>query len=1408
MGLFEPRQPNIPQPRSSKVMNHPFRTVAAFCAVIACFASPMASAGTELKNGSFESNLDDWTSGGNVTVLSGLPYQPTDGSRLAVFNATNSAPNGFVSQQIPVRNDINRQHRLRLDVGNLGFASIEMRMRVQVTEELFGVTHTRVDEIVAVPGITGGATRWQEASFHFPSPASGTVRIILSDVSTDTNSADLVVDHLSVDDAAILTVEASENPWLAGNEITLSPASIEGNTSGSPSFQTNHDPGTIVTLTAPAHHNLKSFLRWRKNGVDYDTNRTTSITMDADSLIVAVYDPPLTAVIDPPAEARGFMGTGPFSAITWSGHITNRSGTVESWSATAEMPDGSPHAPFFTVTPSHGTLEHGGTSAIRIFLNKEVFNLHAGTHYGRVEVASRYSTVTMGVTLRIIDPNQHLENGGFESGFDGWTPLNHVTLETSLPYVPAEGQKLVAFNSLNSTPNGTITRTFPTEAGVTYALYYHMGALAYNTHQQDLRVDIANDTDPASPPFQIENNFVNGIGGGNCHWEPRLVHFVAQGESTRITFTDVSTTTDAIDLLLDHVRVSNPNFDITVTTAADENDPAPGIGSGDSLREAIARAASVPGTNAIRFHPSLDGQTITLGGTQLAVTTDLAIDASGLAGGLSVSGNALSRVFRNEAKISMRNLCITGGNPAASDPTFPSGGGIFNTGSLMLDRCVISNNTAPDSGGAIRSWGELSLTRCRITENHSDSIGGGVFNQGQARLEEITVTGNSADSCGGGLACQGAFAGSWLVLDRSTISGNTSGACGGGYSGISGYKQFGNLHALNSTFAGNHSSRAGGAVYGNGPVNLLHCTLSSNSSLDSQPGAGGLTADSPLIENSIIAGNTPELPNPANAPSGGNFLGGNAMLKALGAHGGATHTMPPLVGSPVLDQATSAAWLPAIDQRGGNRSSGTGPDIGAVEVTQLVVNTLADENDGISQGGVSLRDAVAALNSQPVELIRFAPSLNGGTIVLNGSPITVITPSGVGIDASNLPAGLSVSGNHLSQIMRVIFSGSVTLDGLTLRDAAAGALLADWCSLDLRRMKFLDNHNSESGGALTVLSFDAFVRATDCLFAGNHSDADGGAVSNGGILHITNSTFSDNQSDGNGGALRSGTYRTGFVEVRNSTFSGNTSLGSGGAIHAGSIRLIHSTVTANSAGSGSGGGVFSEGVIGIENGAFNTINSIIAGNSAPDFSGVIQGQFGNNLIGGNPLLAPLADYGGATPTRPPLPGSPAIDGAPMLAETPSINQRGAIRPIGLLPDIGAVEAFPFSTLALMDSDNDGIDDRLEPAYELVVGVDDANKDSDGDGSPDGAEIANMTNPSDPNSLLRVLSLTPLPGDHRFRLRYTTFPGLSYTLECDQNLNFHGPGARVHPLGIAGSMIGEADIDLLPGKDFVRIRRDP
>ncbi|MEO1132907.1 MAG: hypothetical protein AAFX40_09400 [Cyanobacteria bacterium J06639_1] len=54
---------------------------------------------------------------------------------------------------------------------------------------------------------------------------------------------------------------------------------------------------------------------------------------------------------------------------------------------------------------------------------------------------------------------------------------------------------------------------------------------------------------------------------------------------------------------------------------------------------------------------------------------------------------------------------------------------------------------------------------------------------------------------------------------------------------------------------------------------------------------------------------------------------------------------------------------------------------------RLVVNTLADENDGIEDGEISLREALAAIAEGGI--ITFDSSLQDQTIVLNGSELSI-----------------------------------------------------------------------------------------------------------------------------------------------------------------------------------------------------------------------------------------------------------------------------------------------------------------------------------------------------------------------------------------------------------------------------------
>jgi len=366
----------------------------------------------------------------------------------------------------------------------------------------------------------------------------------------------------------------------------------------------------------------------------------------------------------------------------------------------------------------------------------------------------------------------------------------------------------------------------------------------------------------------------------------------------------------------------------------------------------------------------------------------------------------------------------------------------------------------------------------------------------------------------------------------------------------------------------------------------------------------------------------------------------------------------------------------------------------------ITVNSLGDT--GTDAANCELRSAVIAANTDSK-----VDSCDAGS----GSDVIRFEVAGVITLTSSLPVisesleilgpgqtELTVSGAGLYRpFWFSASSGDYVLTSFTLANgatASSGACIVHQAdSLLLEDMVIQLCDADSSGGALVASAPTRVVRS---LFMGNTSGGNGGAIifGGGGSHQVTDSSFVQNSASStgntNGGAVYIG---TGDLTVTRSTFNQNSTTTSGGAIYANAdLSIYHSTVVGNTANSNSfengyGGGIYFTGS--------NTLtigNSIVSGNEnldptyRPDIAvgpGYTLVSTGYNLIGNNantftefpagspngnndyvgttanPLVAGLSslgDYGGPTPTMPPMADSLPVDHGNCPSQT--TDQRG------------------------------------------------------------------------------------------------------------------------------------------------------
>lgn len=284
-----------------------------------------------------------------------------------------------------------------------------------------------------------------------------------------------------------------------------------------------------------------------------------------------------------------------------------------------------------------------------------------------------------------------------------------------------------------------------------------------------------------------------------------------------------------------------------------------------------------------------------------------------------------------------------------------SGGAILNPsgGSVLLQSCVLSKNSAGFGGGGVMNHGNMTVESCAISENRAGGLGnsvggGGIYSDGSLTVANSLVANNFVTSfhsstgqeSGGGIYSSGS-----LLVSNSTISANT--LAGGFATGGGMFVDGGTGMVENVTVSGNDKA---GISIANAQLQMRNSIVAGTRPVFPGSGPGNDLAGAVTSLGYNLIGNVSAA---TIMPTVGDQMGTAAnpldpVLGSLQDNGGPTATHALLPGSPAIDKGIGSDGV-TTDQRGSgfprtfddpdnpNAQGGDGTDIGAYEVQTTTV---------------------------------------------------------------------------------------------------------------------------------------------------------------------------------------------------------------------------------------------------------------------------------------------------------------------------------------------------------------------------------------------------------------------------------------------------------------------------------------
>jgi hypothetical protein len=274
----------------------------------------------------------------------------------------------------------------------------------------------------------------------------------------------------------IPTLEVTSSSPSSGVAIAVAPADVSGLSDGVTPFSRTFNLNALVTLTAPGAASTNPFTRWQRDGTDWSTAQTITMTMDAGYTLTAVYaDPGAPTIANVRCKTSSNGAT--ISQNTWQlcdgpyfswGLAAFSSAAVGYSFASDDQPDDaiSTTAPYFQYPP--GSLANGrhtfyvkgvdgsgrwGTAAsFQIWIDREV------PHDGGVSINTVGGTFIVGLSPWVTDNYSGVQWMRFSNDGSTWS--------TWEPYSASKGGwDLVAYGGNSADGPRSVYVTFEDGVG-------------------------------------------------------------------------------------------------------------------------------------------------------------------------------------------------------------------------------------------------------------------------------------------------------------------------------------------------------------------------------------------------------------------------------------------------------------------------------------------------------------------------------------------------------------------------------------------------------------------------------------------------------------------------------------------------------------------------------------------------------------------------------------------------------------------------------------------------------------------------------------------------------------------------------------------------------------------------------